>query len=254
MKAPLHFRILDELVSVELEPPKSRMRQDEMLPALRAIDDELAVLAVRRHGQPVTCAKGCSACCRVQAVPVTPAEAYALLLLVEGLPEPRRSEIEARFADRAARLQEAGLAEGFLEGRRTSRDEEAQERAQQYLDLGLVCPFLENDACSIHPERPLSCREYFVTSPKELCADPARLQARAVPVVLWTIEVGVAIDQQLSGKRSYTIPLTLALVYSRSHREELERTYDGNQVFAHSIACLIELATRSSLKLVPHSL
>jgi hypothetical protein len=32
------------------------------------------------------------------------------------------------------------------------------------------------------------------------------------------------------GRESYTIPLTLALIYAPGRREELERTYDGNQI------------------------
>jgi Fe-S-cluster containining protein len=38
----------------------------------------------------------------------------------------------------------------------------------------MPCPFLEDESCSIHPDRPLVCREYLVTSPAELCAGPRR--------------------------------------------------------------------------------
>jgi hypothetical protein len=33
----------------------------------------------------------------------------------------------------------------------------------------MQCPFLANGFCSIHEHRPLSCREYLVTSPNERC-------------------------------------------------------------------------------------
>ena len=155
-----------------------------MLPALRALDDAFAAAAVRRNGQPVTCAKGCSACCRIQAVPVTPVEAYALLVLVERLPEPRRTLVVSRFAASAAQLHAAGLAEGFLEGRRPASDEDAKAQARQYLDLGLACPFLEHDICSIYEARPFACREYFVTTPKEMCADPLVNPVKTVPAIL----------------------------------------------------------------------
>lgn len=115
-KAPIQLRILDEVVSVDAPPECARL--DEMLPPMRALDDRFAAAAIRRNGQPVTCVKGCSACCRIQAVPVTPVEAYALLLLVERLHEPRRTLVLSRFAASAARLHAAGLAEGFLEGLR----------------------------------------------------------------------------------------------------------------------------------------
>jgi Fe-S-cluster containining protein len=244
-KVPLQFRIFDELVRIDVDPPPQRMRLDEMLPVLRAIDDELAAAAVRIHGQPVTCAKGCSACCRIQAVPVTPAEAYALLLLVEALPEPRRSEVLSRFADREARLEAAGLAAAFLEGRRVCGDDEAQVLARRYLDIGLVCPFLEDDACGIYQARPFSCREYFVTSVKELCVDPLSLPVRAVPGAAQAFDADLTTCAEVTGEPCYTIPLTLALAFARQHRQALARDYDGPQVFRRSVANLLQSAAKA---------
>ena len=63
---------------VSVDAPPERTRLDEMLPALQALDDEFAMAAVRRNGQPITCAKGCSASTEPDPrVPVTPVEAYA---------------------------------------------------------------------------------------------------------------------------------------------------------------------------------
>ena len=50
------------------------------------------------------------------------------------------------------------------------------------ISLGIPCPFLEDESCSIHPARPLVCREYLVTSPAELCAGPAQEGVTPVPV------------------------------------------------------------------------
>jgi Fe-S-cluster containining protein len=235
-KAPIQLRILDEVVSVDAPPECARL--DEMLPPMRALDDRFAAAAIRRNGQPVTCVKGCSACCRIQAVPVTPVEAYALLLLVERLHEPRRTLVLSRFAASAARLHAAGLAEGFLEGLRPPSDEDSKAQARQYLDLGLVCPFLEHDICSIYESRPFACREYFVTTPKEWCSDPLANPVKTVPAILDAGAANLSTAAAFTGKSSYMIPLTLALVYAVAHREELERIYDGNQVFARAIGDL----------------
>src|SRR5581483_6390695 len=114
----LQLRILGEPVAVEAPQPPERVRLDEVLPLLRDIDDRAVDLAVQRieaEGKRVSCCKGCSACCRAQPVPVTPPEAYALLRLVEMLPEPRRSEVRARFAEHVQRLRDGGLANAFLQ-------------------------------------------------------------------------------------------------------------------------------------------
>jgi NADH:ubiquinone oxidoreductase subunit D len=62
----------------------------------------LAEENARASGATVSCKKGCGACCR-QLVPVSEIEARQLKELVEQMPEPRRSEIWARF-ERAREL------------------------------------------------------------------------------------------------------------------------------------------------------
>src|SRR5262249_46578500 len=98
-KLSLSFRVLDETVPLETDRLPDRIRLDEALPAFRILDDRAIDIAVRKNGQPITCRKGCSTCCRIQPVPVTPAEAYGIAKLVESLPEPRRTEVLARFDD-----------------------------------------------------------------------------------------------------------------------------------------------------------
>lgn len=221
----MQFRILDQTVSVEVERPAAQIRVDEALPFLKSLDDQAIGVVVRKIGEAVTCSKGCSACCRIQLVPVTPAEAYAALRLVEELPEPRRTEILARFSDRVERLKAAGLAEKYLE-----TSEQGREMLLHYLDLGLICPFLEDNACSIYEQRPFACRQYLVTSPKELCATPLTSPVRIVPAIFVPAAAILEIAAELSGKPQQTVPLTLALLYAEAHREELERTYPSVKV------------------------
>jgi len=244
---PLLFRILGEPVCVEMPTPPARMRLDEMLPTLYALQDGFSEVGTRRHGRPVSCARGCAACCRIQPVPVTPIEAYALLLLVEGLPEPRKSAVVSRFAECAARLNEAGLAEGFLTGRRPSSQEQAKAEAMQYFDLKLACPFLEDDACSIYPARPFTCREYFVTTPPDLCTDPIGNPVRTVPGIVQAVQANGATAAAFLGSVGFAVPLTLALLYAGKHRAVLEREYDSNRVISHSVADLYAVAGTQGL-------
>lgn len=52
-----------------------------------------------------------------------------------------------------------------------------------YFDLNLPCPFLQDQSCSIHPHRPLSCREFLVVSDPAYCAkpDPAVVENVVLP-------------------------------------------------------------------------
>ncbi len=242
-KPLLQFPVLGRPVSVAIRSLPTMARLDDALPLLRALDDQLMAIAIEANGRPVSCARGCAACCRVQPVPVTPAESYGLLRLVESLPEPSRGRVLAQFSDRQARLASAGLASGYLEGRRPESEMQGRADAKAYLDLRLACPFLEDDdSCGIYRERPFACREYCVTSNKEYCNDPLEAPVETVPMPASLSEASMEAAAAISGTRGFTIPLTLALVFATRHREELERTYPGTEILTRSIrSAMVEL-------------
>jgi Fe-S-cluster containining protein len=206
-----------------------------------ALDNEIigaAVAKTESDGKTVSCRKGCSACCRAQPVPVTPAEANAITRLVDALPEPRRTEVRERFAGRVARLKAAGLYEIFTREVPITDQAHAREAATAYLRLGLVCPFLEDDACSIHPNRPFVCRQYLVTSPAELCADPLANKVDVVPIPARAASAMLTAAETVTGNPQLTVPLVLALEYVTGRREELERTGDAEQLLGRWLAAL----------------
>ena len=88
------------------------------------------------------------------------------------MPEPRRSEIRARFDAGRLRLQKSGLIEKMLAPGRL-KPEERTPFALDYFFQGIACPFLEEESCSIYTDRPIPCREYLVVSPAENCARPS---------------------------------------------------------------------------------
>jgi Fe-S-cluster containining protein len=234
VSATLKLRILGESVEVTAEVPQGQVRLDQVLPLLRQIDDVAIDRAVEKSeadGKLISCCRGCSACCRAQPVPVTPAEAYALWRLVENLPEPRRSDIRAQFADRARRLFEAGLADVYLDRDPNLSQERARNVARQYFVLGLACPFLSDDgACGVYSDRPFVCRQYLVTSPAELCINPFDNPVEVLPIPIAAAGAFQKVSTQMVGREQFTIPLTLALEYVERHRVELERTFESREL------------------------
>jgi Fe-S-cluster containining protein len=238
----IELRVLGEPVSAEVPAPAGPVRLDAVLPLLRQLDDRIVDISTRRaeaeRGEPVTCRKGCSACCRAQPVPVTPPEAYALARLVEGLPEPKRAVVRERFAANVRRLDEAGLKEFFLGREREVTADEAHEVARRYFGLRLVCPFLEDDACGIYADRPFVCRQYLVTSPAEWCANPFDHPVRVVPTAARFAHAALAVADVFLGPPRYSVPLALAPEYVERRRDELERTFPAEEVFRESLAAL----------------
>jgi Fe-S-cluster containining protein len=159
-----------ERVTLELTVPAGSVRVELLLPILRGLSSLFAERATKQleaKGRAISCRAGCGACCR-QLVPLAPSEARAVARLVDALPEPRRSAIRGRFEDALRKLEAADLLRHM--GTRTA--EERAALGKSYFQQGIACPFLEDESCSIHPDRPMACREYLVTSPAENCHTP----------------------------------------------------------------------------------
>ncbi len=105
------------------------------------ITDEGVTEGIRREteqGRILACAKGCAACCRSHiTIPVYPLELVGISWYVT----------EKLEGDQRARL---------------------QQQLREYREQP-GCPFLIDDACSIHPLRPMACRQFNVFD--KVCAE-----------------------------------------------------------------------------------
>jgi Fe-S-cluster containining protein len=180
--------------------PNSPVPATDIVPALQGLVN--AVVEAAEAGQAVSCRKGCGACCR-QLVPVSRTEGERLLEVIDALPAERREASRTRFAAAEAAIENAGLTD------RRGRSDRALSTA--YFALGLPCPFLEEESCSIHPERPLVCREYLVTSPAELCAGPA--QEGVTPVAVPKVSMAA---RGLQDDNDDWFPLAMLMAWSRT--------------------------------------
>src|SRR5713226_3300444 len=180
--------------------PTASVPAAEIVPALQGLVN--AVVEAAEAGHTVSCRKGCGACCR-QLVPVSRTEGERLLQLMETMPAERRAALSARFAAAEAAIDRAGLRE---RGERSDR-----ELSTAYFALRVACPFLEDESCSIHPERPLVCREYLVTSPAEFCA--GERQEGVTPVAVPKVS---AAARGLQDEGDEWFPLALLMAWSRT--------------------------------------
>jgi Fe-S-cluster containining protein len=177
----IKFRIDGEPIEMEMTVPAFPVKPHRMLPVFQQMANQFvdaSVGAAESQGRKVSCKAGCGACCR-QAVPIAEVEVYQIAELVESMPEPRRSVIKKRFADAVAHFREMKWFEKInehLEVGGSLEEHEAMKKGleivMEYFHEGIPCPFLEDESCSIHPNRPVACREYLVTSPAENCKNP----------------------------------------------------------------------------------
>ena len=208
-------------VDVQLTVPAGPTRPDELLPLFQSLTDLIVGAAVKdaeASGAAISCRKGCGACCR-QLVPISEIEIESIRRLIEALPEARRLQIISRFERALQRLDEAGLLEPLRMPERVSR-ERILGLGAAYFQQGIACPFLEDEACSIHADRPLACREYLVTSPSAHCANPSPETIRCVSVPAKVSRAVRHLDTGKVNASSTWIPMILALEWRKLDRTD----------------------------------
>ena len=187
------LRISGEPVEMEMTVPAFPVKPHRMLPVFQQMSSavvDACVAAVEAEGKAISCKAGCGACCR-QAVPISEIEAYQLAELVEEMPEPRRAAVKTRFADALAHFREIKWFDELIDlkdmasaGDPNFSPADYDRVVTGYMHEDISCPFLDDESCSIHPERPLVCREYLVTSPAENCNAPTAESIEKVPVFM----------------------------------------------------------------------
>jgi Fe-S-cluster containining protein len=164
-----------EELSVSGQLPPHGAPATAMVPLFLGIGEALLAGSLResgREGLVPSCGAGCGACCR-QLVPISRTEAgYLRREILADLEGGHRRRVEQRIAVARERLESAGMLEELAALPEATDAAKRQALGLRYFLMGIACPFLENESCSIHPQRPLACREYLVTSPADHCASP----------------------------------------------------------------------------------
>lgn len=197
-------RPLDLSFTVPAKPVKLR----RMLPIFQQMSNtfnEIGVENLKSQGKEVSCRAGCGACCR-QLVPVSEAEAYNLRELIENMPEPRQTEIRRRFELGMEKLNRINFFQHLRKNANRS-EKHYRKSLREYFVQQIACPFLENESCSIHPDRPIACRDYFVTSPPEYCASAKGEKVEKVEHALKVKDSMIALSRNVLDSSLPFVPL-----------------------------------------------
>jgi Fe-S-cluster containining protein len=217
----LRLKVHDTTVEARAEVPIGPVSVSNLVPFLQSVEEvvvETVTDAVAAGKKTISCRAGCGACCR-QLVPVSVAEAHYLADVVATMSPERRAVVEERFARALATLAERGLLDQLRSLNREPDPEATHRFGLRYFLQGVACPFLENESCSIHPHRPLACREYLVTSPAAHCATP---ETETIERVLVPRDLSRALYRLGDGSEKPAVrwlPLVLALEWVAVHGE-----------------------------------
>ena len=239
--ANIHMQMLGEACRFAVTVPLGPRRPIELLAAAREFTLQATAAAVRKareQGRAISCKAHCGACCR-QLVAISVLEAQALAEVIAALPQDRQRVVRERFASAIIRLERAGLLDprarrgdrALIAAADRGRSTQIKEVSRRYFELGIPCPLLEEESCSIHPDRPLVCREYHVSSPAERCAELYRAAIEKVEPPLHMSDVLARTAARFAGTRARTLPLILALEWMDHQGGSLDRTHDGLTMF-----------------------
>lgn len=212
------IKVAGEPLDLTVTVPAGPVKPYRVLPAVQAMANTVvdkAVHAIEQGGETVSCRKGCGACCR-QVVPLAEIEAHQIAALVEQLPEPRRSEVKQRFNEAHAHFEGIGWFDR-QRGLATPSRDDLVRIGLDYFREQIPCPFLVDESCSIHPDRPVACREYLVTSPAEHCSSPTRQAVKVIDLQLKPSRPLLRLGQEQPIAGGNFVPLVLALKWVASN-------------------------------------
>ena len=193
----------------KLPVPSGEVTLTELLPILQNFTSGIAQHAAGRmaqQGQPVTCGPRCAACC-YQLVPISPFEAEGLAQWIRSLPAEQQHALAARFYRALRALQEHGVLAKLTPQMFALTADEMKQIGIEYFQAAVPCPFLEEENCSIHPIRPLVCREYMVVSPPIHCAEPGHRSVLGVSLPVRPSNALMRLAQRVPGDSQGRLPL-----------------------------------------------
>lgn len=220
----LSLTIDKEPVDVVIEVPASKCGADAVLPFVRELSNKSIEIAVKNSlklGESISCSKGCGACC-AQLVPISEIEIQAINQFISNQTKQNQKKIKDRFAAAKQKLEQAGLWENLMTPDQMDLHNKT-EFGLEYFAQGVYCPFLEEGACSIHPVRPVACREYLVTSDAKHCENPGEgnIDGVEIPTRI-SSALGILLEDEASFVSSW-IPLIVAPYWKGRHPGEADK-------------------------------
>lgn len=189
--------------------PAGDIQVRDLIPSMFRLFDQILIVELKKYN--IICHKGCSHCCR-QLVPISIPEVFYLAHYFRTLPESRQTKFRTKIAMVLNQADTAGVF-GEKNGPVNYRNVD-----KAYFDLNVSCPFLEDGSCGIYKHRPLACREYYVSSGPQYCADPYQNEIEKVKIKRNMSALIAAFAGRLYGMPPYPIPLVFFDIWAAQNK------------------------------------
>ena len=221
--------VFDKPVIVRVRIGSESAGLADIVPLAQTVSEEITKRALEALGPErswIACRAGCCACCHY-LVPLSVPEALRLNRDIQLLPDSRRRLIQRECILKARRILDQGRARAISchqECSATATAEDLKALSQWYKNLSLTCPFLEDGLCTIYAQRPICCREYFVTGSAKACSGEGGV-AEVVRMPVYVTQVLGRLAAELEQTSVEAVMLPLVLLWYEHNAERDRQTW-----------------------------
>lgn len=197
-------------------------RLADMVPLARMVCDTLLNIHLAisaRHGYPPSCRKKCTACCHY-LVPLSLPEVFRLRREFSSMPADYRIPILKSCIHASIKILRQDITEPEI-----NENTSLAHISKWYSGLDIPCPLLSDGLCSIYQQRPLACREYYVSSPPAWCRDSIDCEPRSIRMPFSISEILGTVAAELEQTEAEAVMLPLALIGTDELTERSKRMW-----------------------------
>jgi Fe-S-cluster containining protein len=249
----LELNILGKKMNFHISAGKDQARLADIVPLARIVCTKITdvvLQSVISNGGRIACRKGCLACCR-HLIPLSVPEAFRLDEEISAATEHRRKSVWRTCLDAARQILDRKPPIPLMPQKEEASPASSVDLnliSKWYRDFELDCPFLHNGVCTIYEQRPLACREHYVTGSAEAC----RGKRGAAKVLEMPVQMPNALSQlasELEGTSVEAVLLPLALVWCEENHQRDERTWPFAMMVKRFLEIITEMACENSMTL-----
>lgn len=200
-----------------LDPPDGEVALVDVLPEIYTISNfliERSLASSKADGKPVTCVKGCNSCC-YHLVAMSDHEALLIAHIVSLQDRHDQERIKNAFKSVTNILEKEGLLAELIDVHVNHFEDSPRviEMQRRYWELQIPCPFLLEGACSIYQFRPMICRQYLASSPRNFCTQSFKADHLVNKIPMhYDVASAIASFNGLSVKPTLAVPLPSILL------------------------------------------
>jgi len=245
----LELDILGETATFRIDVMRKHAKLSDMAVPARSLATELSLLMLdrlRKNGKHIPCRQGCAACCSY-LVPLSIPEVFRLREEVSAMPSDRGNAVLRTSLTAARRILNrtpdgSGGNDALVEDGHVEMD----QLGLWYAGLELECPFLRDSLCSCYDQRPIACREHWVTGVRSCCGADGADELSAVRMPASVLECLGRLTAELEQADMEAVMLPLALPWAQENLDRSRQTWPAVGMVERFVEILTTLSQEAS--------